>query len=34
MEYTLPLLASREFFVAGLANPLKRPLLIRVRDVD
>ncbi len=34
MEYTLPLLAPREFFVVGLANPLRKPLLIRVRDVE
>ncbi|NPA96281.1 MAG: ATP-binding protein [Crenarchaeota archaeon] len=34
MEYTLPLLAPREFFVAGLANPLRRPVLIKVRSVD
>lgn len=33
LEYTLPMLTSREFFFAGLGNPLRKPLLIRVRDV-
>jgi hypothetical protein len=33
MQYTLPLLAPREFFFTGLGNPLRRPLLVRVRDV-
>jgi DNA helicase HerA-like ATPase len=33
MQYTLPLLAPREFFFAGLGNPLRRPILMRVRDV-
>ncbi len=33
LEYTLPRLATREFYVAGLANPFKRPLLMRVREV-
>jgi len=33
LEYTLPMLASREFFFTGLGNPLRKPLLIRVRDV-
>ncbi len=31
-ESTLAQLGTREFFVAGLMNPLRRPLLIRVRD--
>ena len=34
MEYTLPLLSPREFFFTGLGNPLRRPLLVRVRDVS
>lgn len=34
LEYTLPMLASREFFFAGLGNPLRRPILVRVRDVS
>jgi len=25
-------LGTREFFVAGLMNPLRKPILIRVRD--
>ncbi|MCI4436617.1 MAG: ATP-binding protein [Ignisphaera sp.] len=33
MQYTLPLLAPREFFFTGLGNPLRRPILVRVRDV-
>ncbi len=33
IEYTLPMLAPREFFFTGLGNPLKKPLLVRVRDV-
>jgi len=33
MEYVLPMLGRREFFVTGLANPLRKPVLIRVRDV-
>lgn len=33
MEYTLPLLSPREFFFTGLGNPLRRPLLVKVRDV-
>lgn len=32
--YTLPLLGQREFYFAGLGNPLKRPLLVKVRDVS
>jgi len=31
-ESTLAQLGTREFYVAGLMNPLRRPLLIRVRD--
>jgi hypothetical protein len=31
-ESTLAQLSPREFFVAGLMNPMRRPLLIRVRD--
>jgi len=34
MEYTLPLLAPREFFVSGLANPLRKPVLLKVRNVE
>jgi len=33
-ESTLAQLAPREFFVAGLMNPLRKPILIRVRDVE
>ncbi|MEM4656473.1 MAG: ATP-binding protein [Acidilobaceae archaeon] len=33
MEYTLPMLAPREFFFTGLGNPLRKPILVRVRDV-
>lgn len=32
-ESTLAQLAPREFFVAGLMNPLRKPILLRVRDV-
>ena len=32
-EYVLGQLAQREFFVAGLMNPLRKPLLLRVREV-
>ncbi len=31
-EATLAQLGTREFFVAGLMNPLRKPILIRVRD--
>ncbi|PVU72803.1 ATP-binding protein [Vulcanisaeta sp. SCGC AB-777_J10] len=31
-ESTLAQLGTREFYVAGLMNPLRRPLLIRVKD--
>jgi len=31
-ESTLAQLGTREFYVAGLMNPLRKPLLIRVRD--
>ncbi len=31
-ESTLAQLGTREFFVAGLMNPLRKPILIRVRD--
>jgi hypothetical protein len=34
IEYTLPLLAKREFYLAGLGNPFRKPLLVRVRDVS
>ncbi len=34
MEYTLPLLARREFFVAGLGNPFRKPVLVVVRNVS
>ncbi len=34
IEYTLPLLARREFYLAGLGNPLRKPLLVKVRDVS
>ncbi len=34
MEYTLPMLSRREFFVTGLANPFRKPLLLKVRNVD
>ncbi|MEM1541905.1 MAG: ATP-binding protein [Ignisphaera sp.] len=34
IEYTLPTLASREFFFTGLGNPLRRPILVRVKDVS
>jgi len=34
IEYTLPLLARREFYLAGLGNPFRKPLLVRVRDVS
>ncbi len=33
-ESSLSLLESREFFFAGLGNPLKYPLLIEVREVE
>jgi DNA helicase HerA-like ATPase len=33
MQYTLPFLTPREFFFAGLGNPLRKPILVRVRDV-
>jgi len=33
LEGILPLLAPREFFFSGLGNSLRRPLLIKVRDV-
>ena len=33
IEYTLPMLARREFYLAGLGNPLRKPILVRVRDV-
>ncbi len=33
-ESSLSLLDKREFFFAGLGNPLKYPLLIRVREVE
>lgn len=33
-EGTLAMLAPREFFVAGLMNPLRRPILLRVREVS
>uniref|UniRef100_A0A7J3Z7J7 ATP-binding protein n=1 Tax=Ignisphaera aggregans TaxID=334771 RepID=A0A7J3Z7J7_9CREN len=33
MQYTLPFLVPREFFFAGLGNPLRKPILVRVRDV-
>lgn len=34
LEHVLPMLSSREFFFAGLGNPLRKPLLVKVRDVD
>ncbi|MEM4744102.1 MAG: hypothetical protein QXX52_03915, partial [Ignisphaera sp.] len=34
IEYTLPTLESREFFFTGLGNPLRRPILVRVKDVS
>ena len=34
LEMVLPMLGKREFFVCGLANPLRRPVLMRVRDVE
>ena len=34
IEYTLPLLARREFYLAGLGNTFRKPLLVRVRDVS
>ncbi|MFP3045034.1 MAG: ATP-binding protein [Thermocladium sp.] len=33
-EATLSQLGTREFFVAGLMNPLRKPLLLKVREVD
>jgi hypothetical protein len=33
MQYTLPFFTPREFFFAGLGNPLRKPILVRVRDV-
>ena len=33
-EASLAMLAPREFFVAGLMNPLRRPILVRVREVS
>ena len=33
-ESTLAQLSVREFFVAGLMNPLRKPLLIKVREVQ
>jgi len=32
-EAALAMLAPREFFVAGLMNPLRRPILLRIREV-
>lgn len=34
IEYTLPLLARREFYMAGLGNPFRKPILVKVRDVS
>lgn len=34
IEYTLPLLARREFYMSGLGNPLRKPVLVKVRDVS
>jgi len=33
VENVLPLLTTREFFVAGLANPFRKPMLLKVREV-
>ncbi|MMZ70242.1 hypothetical protein D1872_332390 [compost metagenome] len=33
-ENTLAILGKREFFVAGLMNPLRIPILIKVRTVE
>ncbi len=33
-ESSLAMLAKREFYVAGLLNPLRRPILLRVDDVE
>ena len=32
-EASLAQLGEREFFVAGLINPLRRPLLLKVKEV-
>lgn len=34
LEYTLPMLSKREFFFVGLGNILRKPVLIRVKDVS
>ncbi len=33
VERVLPMLSTREFFVVGLANPFRKPVLIKVREV-
>ncbi len=33
-ESSLAMLAPREFFVAGLMNPLARPILLRIKEVE
>ncbi len=34
LEYTLPMLARREFYFTGLGSTVRRPLLVRVKDVS
>ncbi|MDM7274759.1 MAG: ATP-binding protein [Thermoprotei archaeon] len=34
LEYTLPMLTRREFYFTGLGNIVRRPLLVRVKDVS